>query len=161
MRMVKSEKFDTLAPKRFLPGINFIQRPTGDPHTTLVKIVQNSYCMNHVTLRWLSQTSCIFPVQAVVLEIRYFAPWRLSLHINDIVLWPTGVSHGTILYSHKTEGASMLADWSSVFPYLLIKRINPIQTIESNSRIGVEYQPCPCGSCPYNVCRCTLHQAWP
>jgi hypothetical protein len=45
----------------------------------MVKRTQNSYCMNEVALQRPSQTSCIFPVLAVVSEIRYLAAWRLHL----------------------------------------------------------------------------------
>jgi hypothetical protein len=56
-----------------------------------------------MTLRWLSQASHIFPVPAVLLEIHYFTPWKLRFHINDIVLWPTGVSRGTEIRSQETN----------------------------------------------------------
>jgi hypothetical protein len=67
------------------PGINFILWPTAGPK----KKVQNC-----VTLQWLSQTSCIFPVPAVVLEMHYFTPARL-------VLWPD-VSHSTEIHMRST-----------------------------------------------------------
>jgi hypothetical protein len=71
-----------LAPKWFFLVINSVPWPTSYPHPTLVKKIQNSYCMSCVTLQWLSQTSCIFPFPALVLEIDYFTPWRLSPQWN-------------------------------------------------------------------------------
>jgi hypothetical protein len=96
-----------VAPRRFLLGINFALWPTGDPHPTLGRGEKTSYCTNRVTVQWLSQTSCIFPVPAVVLGIHYFTPWRRSLHINDTVMWPTGGSRSTEIYTY-VMGADVL-----------------------------------------------------
>jgi hypothetical protein len=51
-------------------------------------------------LRWPSQNTCVFHAPAVVSEIRYFTPWRLSLQWTVYVLWSTAGSRGTEICTH-------------------------------------------------------------
>jgi hypothetical protein len=89
--------FNMLAPRWFLPGVNFIPWPS--PYTGLKKKKKSCNCMNRVTLGGSSYRS--WGVRNTLFHsMKTEPPYKWY----SLVLWHTGVSHGTEIYLMRPNG---------------------------------------------------------